>query len=483
MSAEREIAYRLDPALRVREQLGVTPMPWQEQFLRAQRGASILVLTARQVGKTTTAAWAIAHTMLFYPGSLSVIACPAQRQSGEAVRRVREILLKVGAQFKIENTYTLELQNSSRVLALPGDDETVRGLTVDGWIVADEAARLDVDLITALHPMRARCPQARFAMLSTAWKRTDPFWTAWKSDNPNWLRLKATADVAGTPFTQQFLDEQRQILGEQDFNQEYLGIPGGGNASPFTWDMYERATGVHAPMVPPGSAFPLVPDDPALWPIKYPLITHDVGRTNDRSTAVVGGYSPLVPGELVVKELVELPQGYFGHQLAGALMDVDARYYHNAVIVPDLSSDASYAEVLCDAFGKRVVGVQIGAAGDGTTIETRILKNGYVRVYRLGRTFLLDRLLQKFRANQIRLIDGPMARRAYEQLNALEFERTEDRVCYICPPGQHDDLAMSLAMLAWAADHADFMQLWVRPIEDRHRPKPKGPKYGWKSFV
>ena len=89
MSTEREIAYRLDPALWVRELLEVTPMPWQEQFLRAQRGASILALTARQVGKTTTAAWAIAHMMLFYPGSLSVIACPAQRQSGEAVRRVR----------------------------------------------------------------------------------------------------------------------------------------------------------------------------------------------------------------------------------------------------------------------------------------------------------------------------------------------------------------------------------------------------------
>jgi len=457
-------------------------MPWQDDFLRVQRGASILVLTARQIGKTTTAAWAIAHTMLFYPDSLSVIACPAQRQSGEAVRRVREILLKVGAQFKIENTYTLELQNRARVLALPGDDETVRGLTVDGWIVADEAARLDGDLITALHPMRARCPNARFAMLSTAWKRTDPFWTAWKADNSNWLRLKATADMPGMPFTQQFLDQQRQHLGEQDFNQEYLGIPGGGNASPFTWDHYERATGIYAPMVPPGSAFSVVPDDPALWPIKYPLIAHDVGRTNDRSTAVVGGYSPLAPNELVVKEIIELPQGYFGHQLAGALVEVDARYQHNAVIAPDLSNDASYAEVLYEAFGQRVVGIQIGPAGDGTTIETRLLKHGHVRVYRLGRTFLLDYLLQKFRAGQIRLIDGEMARRAFEQLSALEFERNAERVRYICPPGQHDDLAMSLAMLAWAADHPHFMQLWVRPIEDRYRPK-KVPKFGWPSFV
>jgi hypothetical protein len=141
MSPLREIAYRLDPVLWVREELGVTPTPWQEAFLRAPRGASILALTARQVGKTTTAAWAVAHAMLFNPGSLSVIGCPAQRQSAEAVRRVRAVLTRSGAKFKSENVYGLELDNGSRVLALPSSDDSIRGLTVDGWIVADEAAR------------------------------------------------------------------------------------------------------------------------------------------------------------------------------------------------------------------------------------------------------------------------------------------------------------------------------------------------------
>src|SRR4051812_4148721 len=194
MNELHELAYRIDPALWVRKVLGIDPAPWQEEFLLAPLGASIIALTARQVGKTTTAAWAIAHCMLFTPGGLSVIACPAQRQSKEAVRRVRETLLKVGAKFKSDNIYELELENGARVLALPGSDDSIRGLTVDGFIVADEAARLTEDLISALRPMRARCPSARFAMLSTAWSRTDPFWTAWSSDDPTWLRLKATAD-------------------------------------------------------------------------------------------------------------------------------------------------------------------------------------------------------------------------------------------------------------------------------------------------
>ena len=107
---------------------------------------------------------------------------------------------------KIDNVYGLELKNGSRVLALPGSDDSIRGLTVDGWIVADEAARLTQDLVSALHPMRARRPQARFAMLSTAWSRTDPFWTAWANDNPSWLRLRATAETDGL-FSPEFLEQ------------------------------------------------------------------------------------------------------------------------------------------------------------------------------------------------------------------------------------------------------------------------------------
>ena len=173
--------------------------------------------------------------------ALSVIASPAQRQSAEAVRRVREILFKVGA-LESDHVYGLELENGSRVMALPGSDDSIRGLTVDAWIVADQAARLDEDLIAALRPMRARQPQARLAMLSTAWSHADPFWTAWAGDNPSWIRLKATADMPGAPFTADFLQQERLDLGEQKFKREYLGIPGGGEASPFTWDLYEQAT-------------------------------------------------------------------------------------------------------------------------------------------------------------------------------------------------------------------------------------------------
>jgi hypothetical protein len=263
VSKLRELAYQIDPALWLHKVLGIEPAPWQMEFLRAPRGASIIALTARQAGKSTTAAWAVAHSMLFTPGSLSVIACPVQRQSGEAVRRVREVLIKIGAELKADHVYGLELKNGSRVLALPGSDDSIRGMTVDGWIVADEAARMTEELIAALRPMRARCPQARFAMLSTARTRTDPFWTIWSNESPSWTRLQATADVPGL-FAPEFLACERAELGETVFNQEYLGIPGGGDLSPFTWELYERATQVHVPLAQPGLAFRPPAEAPAV---------------------------------------------------------------------------------------------------------------------------------------------------------------------------------------------------------------------------
>jgi hypothetical protein len=255
MTKLHDLAYKLDAALWVKDVASVEPAPWQRQFLLAPRGASILALTARQVGKTTTAAWVIAHQMTFFPGSLSVIVCPAHRQSSEAVRRIHGVLETTRAEFERDNVFGLELKNGSRVLALPDEEDSIRGLTVDGWIIADEAARLSEDLAAAVRPMRARRPEARLAMLSTAWSRTDPFWTAWENQQVDWIRLKITADMPDCPLPQEHIEKERLALSPAEFKREYLGIPAGGHTSPFTWDLYDRATQIFSPEVAPGAAF------------------------------------------------------------------------------------------------------------------------------------------------------------------------------------------------------------------------------------
>ena len=50
---------------------------------------------------------------------------------------------------------------------------------------------------------------------------------------------------------------------------------------------------------------------------------------------------------------------------ASALAAVDRRHHNNALIVADLSNDATYAETLLETFGPRVIGLQISRHGDG----------------------------------------------------------------------------------------------------------------------
>jgi hypothetical protein len=226
------------------------------------------------------------------------------------------------------------------------------------------------------------------------------------------------------------------------------------------------------------------PLDPGLRLIKIPIIAHDVGRSHDRSTAVIGGHCSLFSGprQLEVREFRELPLGIYGSELANELVKIDQQLNHNALIVADLSNDPTYAETLFDTFGPRVIGVQIGRSGDGMTREFRRVKNGTVPIYQIGRTFLFDLLLAEFRNQHIRLPDSPEGRRTYDQLNALEPEQRDSGIVYKCPPGQHDDLAVSLAMLAWAAQHI-HLNAWQRPIFDAHRPRRQRQELGWGPFV
>lgn len=226
------------------------------------------------------------------------------------------------------------------------------------------------------------------------------------------------------------------------------------------------------------------PSDPRSWPIKIPIIAHDVGRSNDRSTAVVGGRCPPFFGQqLLVQEFHELPVGIYGSQLANELAKIDQNYNRDCVIVADLSNDATYGEALFEMFGPRITGVQIGRSGDGTTFERRRVKNGSMPVYNVGRTFLLELLLAKLRDHHIQvLVDSPESRRAYEQLMALEPEQRESGIVYKCPAGQHDDLAISFALLAWAAQHL-HLNAWQQPIFKMHRRRPPPPKFGWPSFI
>jgi hypothetical protein len=226
-------------------------------------------------------------------------------------------------------------------------------------------------------------------------------------------------------------------------------------------------------------------DDPSTWPGCKPyIIAHDVARSRDRSTAVVGGNSAYGRRLLGIQELIELPQGLAGTALAAELMAIDRRYHSNSLIVADISNDPTYAEVLLQAFGRRVLGLQISRHGDGMGFAWRPAGRGAMLVYTIGRTALFDLLENAMNADQVRMVDGPMARKAFQQLNELEVELRETDRIYKCLPGKHDDLGISCAMLAWAARHPHLGQWVGQALAPRKQwGPPVNAQQAWRAFT
>jgi hypothetical protein len=149
-------------------------------------------------------------------------------------------------------------------------------------------------------------------------------------------------------------------------------------------------------------------EDATTWPSFRPLIiAHDVGRSRDRSTAVVGGVSPFEPRLTGIREAEELPQGLYGSKRASALAVIDRRYHSDAIIVADLSSDPTYAEVLFETFGPRVIGLQISRHGDGMNAERRPVKDRSMLIYTVGRSHLLELYHSELQSGQVRILDTP----------------------------------------------------------------------------
>jgi hypothetical protein len=224
-------------------------------------------------------------------------------------------------------------------------------------------------------------------------------------------------------------------------------------------------------------------DDPRTWPGFKPLIiAHDVGRSRDRSTAVIGGNSPFGHPLLGIGEAIELAPNLFGHARASELASIDRRYHSNALIVADVSSDPTYAEVLFETFGRRVIGLHITRSGDGLNAEWRQVKGGHLPFYTVGRSYLFELLHTEMQAGRVKWSDTPMMRRAFEQLANLQTEHRDTGVVYTCPSGQHDDLGISMAMLAWAARHP-HLEYWLRNLPALRPRRTRRDDGGWAAHT
>lgn len=214
----KDLTRMLEPASIMRE-AGMQPDAWQQAVLNSD-ARRMLLLCSRQSGKSTTCASLAVHQALYDPGLVLLIA-PAQRQSSELFRKVREVYSALDDVPRIvqESALRLELQNGSRIISLPGTEGTIRGYSGAKTVIIDEASRVDNALFAAVRPMLATT-QGRFVALTTPYGKRGWFYEAWEYGE-GWERTKVTAEDCPR-IDPEWLAEERRLVGDWQFRQEYL---------------------------------------------------------------------------------------------------------------------------------------------------------------------------------------------------------------------------------------------------------------------
>jgi hypothetical protein len=193
---------------------------WQQDLLRSP-ALQIIMLASRQSGKSTVAAILGLHRAIYWPNSLVLLLSPSLRQSQELFRRVKEAYSELPESTRPveESALRLMLSNKSRIIALPGDEKTVRGFSSVDLLIVDETARVEDELYMAVRPMMA-VSGGRIVLLSTPFGKRGFFYQEWTEGGDAWQRVKITA--AQCPrISRAWLEQERQRIGDWWFAQEY----------------------------------------------------------------------------------------------------------------------------------------------------------------------------------------------------------------------------------------------------------------------
>lgn len=208
----------LDPS-RILLAQGLQPDAWQKQLLYS-RDRQILLCCSRQAGKSTVVSALVLHQALFHPRSLILLLSPSQRQSGEIYRKVLDGYRAVNRWMpaKQKTEFRLELANGSRILCLPGREETIRSFGGVSLIVLDEAARIRDDLYRSIRPMLATS-RGRLVALSTPFGQRGWFYDEWRTGSA--FRKICIPWKECPRIDPEFIAGEVQSMGQQWVDQEY----------------------------------------------------------------------------------------------------------------------------------------------------------------------------------------------------------------------------------------------------------------------
>jgi len=216
-------AFKLDPVAWCRDALDYHPDEWAKSVMMSP-ARYVIENVSRQAGKSTMSSALAVHRAVFFDRSLILLVSPTLRQSGELQRKCMRFydLVDPDHNCLVEDAkLSIQLTNGSRIIALPGQEDNLRGYSAPDLIIEDESSRVKDELNIALRPMFAT-NQGRLVLLSTPNGKLGHFYRIWTEGGPEWLKVKVTADQISR-ISKEFLDNERLNMTESQFLQEYYG--------------------------------------------------------------------------------------------------------------------------------------------------------------------------------------------------------------------------------------------------------------------
>ena len=201
-------------------QAGIELDDWQQEMV-CSRALLLAANCSRQVGKSTAAALLAMHTALSEDNALVLIVAPSLRQSAELARSCKGIYGALGRPIRPvrESILSIELANGSRVISLPGTEDTIRGFASVRLIIIDEAARTEDGLYFSIKPMVA-VSGGRIVTLSTPRFEIGWWWdiVTHHRQDLHYIEIPASSCKRIAP---EFLESERESMGIWWYEMEY----------------------------------------------------------------------------------------------------------------------------------------------------------------------------------------------------------------------------------------------------------------------
>ena len=237
---QKALLYRLSPEAWAREQLGIELYPYQKQVAQDLDSIGVIVNVSRRGGKSEICSLLLSWSAVVEsPGCTQLITAKTQDQSKELLRRCYDHMAKLGVSIPSPNKESMELENGSRIIALPGAG---KGINPDNWrgfghnlrrIVIDEAAFTVDEVLDVALPMLNPTPGSTMAppqlfAISSSGNRSGWFYRVVMGLDtyPGWSTYRAKWDEIvtgdGQPvISPDIIEMNTEILGKAVVDREY----------------------------------------------------------------------------------------------------------------------------------------------------------------------------------------------------------------------------------------------------------------------